>query len=48
MQIDIGTWTNEILNLILTGCLVLWAMARTLEVWLKVHKQIDILKKERK
>lgn len=35
-----------ILNDILTGCLVLWAMARVLEVWLKVHERISILIKE--
>ena len=36
-----------ILNEILTYCLVLWAMARVLEVWLKVYHQINTLKKER-
>jgi len=48
MQIDIGTWTNEILNVILSGCLVLWAIARTFEVWLKVHKQVSTLMKEKR
>jgi len=45
MQIDISTWLNEILSSILVACLVLWVIARTFEVWLKVGKQISEIKK---
>lgn len=33
-----------VLNDILIYCLVLWAMARVLEVWLKVHKKGERIK----
>ncbi len=37
MQFDITAFTSELLSYILVVCLVFWAMARVLEVWLNVY-----------